>query len=276
MTSLKNINMSFLALLIVLLFSFSGCTSFSPHSFAEKHGFSEQIFVEKTFDITGYLRGKSSILRVYFEGDGKSWLSRSRPSSDPTPHNPISFYLAAADINPAVLYVARPCQFAKDQHRRNCVTQFWTSARFSEPVLHDLNQVLNQAKAMAGAQHLELVGYSGGGAVALLLAARRNDVDLVVTIAGNLDHAFWTSYHHVSPLRDSLNPADYAVQTQNIKQIHIVSSADSIVPPAVSHNYLSKMNDISKVQIVTVHGVKHTGDWSQVVQSILKKIDQHK
>ncbi|SMF34707.1 alpha/beta hydrolase [Desulfovibrio gilichinskyi] len=262
--------------LIFFLFVFSGCTSFSPRLFAEQHGFLEHIFVADTFDIAGYMRGKSSILRVYFEGDGKAWLNRRRPSTNPTPQNPVSFYLAAVDTNPAVLYLARPCQFVEGPHLRSCSTPFWTSARFSEPVIHDLNQALDQAKSLVGAKILELVGYSGGGAVALLLAARRDDVDLVVTIAGNLDHDYWTRYHHVSPLRDSLNPADYAVQNQVIKQVHIVSTEDLIIPPSVSQSYLSKMNETSMVRIVTVHGVKHMDDWSQVVPSILKKVDQHK
>jgi len=272
----KSTKKSWLILLLVLVSSLPSCTpSFSPKSLADQHGFTEHIFHAETFDVMGYLRGDDGLLRVYIEGDGKAWLSQSRPSSDPTPDNPVSFQLAVADDYPAVLYIARPCQFIEGEQRRNCITPFWTSARFSEPVIHDLDQVLDQAKSIASAQRLELVGYSGGGAVALLLAVRRNDVDMVVTIAGNLDHDFWTNIHKVSPLRDSLNPADYAMELQSVEQVHIVSTDDSIVPPSVARSYVSKMSDTLKVQIITVDGVGHTDEWDEVVPGILKTIERN-
>ena len=45
---------------------------------------------------------------------------------------------------------------------------------------------------------IELVGYSGGGAVALLLAVRRHDIVSVRTVAGNLNPEAVNQYHKVS------------------------------------------------------------------------------
>jgi hypothetical protein len=44
--------------------------------------------------------------------------------------------------------------------------------------------------------------------VAALVAARRTDVDRLVTVAGNLDPTAWAVYQHIQPLTGSLNPAD--------------------------------------------------------------------
>ncbi|WP_421902049.1 dienelactone hydrolase family protein [Maridesulfovibrio sp.] len=261
--------LSSLAFVFLLCVFITGCASFDHRSFAEIHGFSGHVFSEENFSIQGYQRGKSQRLRVYIEGDGKAWLSRRRPSSDPTPKNPVAFYLAAEDSSPAVLYLARPCQYVENENRRNCVVPFWTSARFSEYVVNDLNKALDEAKSASGTERLELVGYSGGGALAVLLAARRDDVDLIVTVAGNLDHSFWTDFHKVSPLRHSLNPADVAGKVEHIRQIHIVSADDEVIPEAVCESYLSRMTDRSRAKVIRVEDIEHSGDWRSVVKRFL-------
>lgn len=249
----------------------SGCHGkFSADTFAGHHGFAASVSRCETFDIKWYLRGTGPVLRAYIEGDGRAWLTRRRASSDPTPHDPSSFALAAADASVAVAYLARPCQFTEGGERRNCYPPFWTSARFSEPVINDMSATLDSVMQASGAHRLELVGFSGGGAVALLVAARRDDIDLVVTVAGNLDHAFWTAHHHVSPLRDSLNPADFAVRLQGVSQIHIVSDDDDVIPPTVARSYLGRMGDQSRVRIVTVHGLEHTDNWGGILSSVLE------
>ncbi|MEX2353586.1 MAG: alpha/beta hydrolase, partial [Gammaproteobacteria bacterium] len=48
---------------------------------------------------------------VYIEGDGRAYVSRHRVSADPVPRNPLAFRLAVVDPSPAVIYIARPCQF---------------------------------------------------------------------------------------------------------------------------------------------------------------------
>ncbi|WP_319584072.1 hypothetical protein [uncultured Pseudodesulfovibrio sp.] len=223
----------------------------------------------KYFDLVGYERGTGTTLRVYIEGDGLAWRTRNRPSLDPTPHNPIGLTLASTDSNDAVLYLARPCQYVQGEQRRNCYTPLWTSARFSEPVIAEMNGFLDQAKARAHASRLKLLGYSGGGCVALLLAERRDDVDAVVTVAGNIDHAFWTQWHKVSPLRNSLDPMRDKAALLRIPQLHIVSRDDSVMPPAIAEHYVSQLGNPDSIRIITVEGVDHTGDWQDVVPGIL-------
>ena len=59
-------------------------------------------------------------------------------------------------------------------------------------------------KRDAGAAKVILVGYSGGGAIAVLLAARRLDVAGVITVSADLDLAYWTQRDGLAPLSGSL------------------------------------------------------------------------
>lgn len=259
-----------LAILALFLF-LPGCSGrFPADSFAEQNGFTDHVAEGETFDVRWFLRGGGEVLRVYIEGDGLAWLTPRRPSSDPTPREAAAFRLAASDAAPAVAYLARPCQFVEGDARRGCSPVFWTSARFSEPVIRDMDAALGRAKRASGASALELVGYSGGGAVALLTAARRNDVRFVVTVAGNLDHAFWTRLHRVSPLRGSLNPADFADRLRGIRQVHLAGGEDDVVPPAVAESYLRRLGEPDRVRLVVVPGADHSGGWERALRSVLE------
>ena len=92
--------------------------------------------------------------------------------------------------------------------RRSCVQKYWTGYRFALEVIEASNITVSQLKARYAADNIRLVGYSGGGAVAAFIAARRNDVVQLVTVAGNIDPAAWTKRHRMSQLSGSLNPAD--------------------------------------------------------------------
>lgn len=258
-----------LLLLGVLALLLAGCFRASPAELASSGALRAVSFSGKYFDMVGYERGAGATLYVYIEGDGKAWVTRSRPSVDPTPTNPIGLRLASVDTHEAVFYLPRPCQYVEGEHRRNCAIPFWTSARFSEPVVSEMNAFLDQAKARAKATRLKLLGYSGGGCIALLLAERRNDVDVVVTVAGNVDPAFWTRWHNVSPLRDSLNPLDRAAALQQVQQLHIVSDEDSIMPPEIVRHFVANLPSSKQVEIVQVNDIAHTGDWQDVVPGIL-------
>ncbi len=145
------------------------------------------------FTLYGLLRparsGGAGRLHVYIEGDGHAWENTRTPSSDPTPHSDVTLRLAAADPTAcAVLYLARPCQYTRVLSPA-CATRYWTDARFAPEVISATNAAIDRAKAQTGAQRVVLVGFSGGGAVAVLAATLRDDVAFLGTVAGNLDHA---------------------------------------------------------------------------------------
>ena len=78
-----------------------------------------------------------------------------------------------------------------------------------------------------------LIGFSGGGALAMLLAEHVPDTVAVVTIAGNLDVAAWTAHHHYAPLRQSLDPALRPALPPHVLQLHLQGGRDEVVPPAI-------------------------------------------
>lgn len=233
-------------------------------SMGEGAGFAVTRFDTPFFVLYGQLRpGQGPVLYVYIEGDGFSWATRSRPSSDPTPKNPVGLRLAMADPSQApVLYLARPCQYVENADRRMCTVNFWTSGRFAPEVIDSLNNAVSQAMERTGAQQVALLGYSGGGGVAALLAARRSDVAFLGTVAGNVDHQAWTAHHSISPMRHSLNPLDVASQLRHLPQRHLSSSADSIVPPLVSAGFCRKAERVQSC--VVIDGMEHNGHWEDV------------
>lgn len=202
-------------------------------------------------------------LTVYVEGDGFAWITPTRLSDDPTPRQPIALALAAADPAANVVYVARPCQFVTGRHRRNCDPAYWSSARFAEEVVAAMDKVVEHFLAAGGTKGVKLVGYSGGGAVAVLLAARRGDVRQLVTVAGVLDTRVWTDLDGSTPLVHSLNPADVAQQVAGIPQVHFVGAKDEVVPAAVARAYAARSPAARRPEVRVVPGQGHECCWAE-------------
>ncbi|MDA0231826.1 MAG: alpha/beta hydrolase [Proteobacteria bacterium] len=239
-------------------------------------GFSTQILRGDAFELqTFYRAGPSSAaasgpaLRVYIEGDGFAWISRYRISPDPTPRNPVGLKLAAADHTSAVFYIARPCQFIGVGRNPNCTQKYWTSHRFAPEVIASTSAVIDQAKKIAGATVIELVGFSGGGAVAVLVAARRSDVASIRTVAGNLDHVTLHRRKEVPPLTGSLNAVDVAAQVAAIPQIHYVGAEDEIIGAYVAKSYRHRAGTSNCIAIQTISGASHTGGWDEIWPSLV-------
>lgn len=202
-------------------------------------------------------------LHVYIEGDGLAWISRSQPSSDPTPTNPTMLHMASADpYSGPVLYLARPCQYVSGTNARLCQQKYWTNARFAPEVVQSMDEAINQAKNLTNATQVSLVGYSGGGGIATLIAARRDDVSFLGSVAGNLDHKTWTEYHHVSPMTGSLNPLDVAQDVQGIPQLHLSSPTDSVIPPSISARFCKALGRMQPCK--SVPGISHGGAWETI------------
>ncbi|HEX4869799.1 MAG TPA: hypothetical protein VFV15_03625 [Moraxellaceae bacterium] len=198
-------------------------------------------------------------LHVYIEGDGLAWLSISMPSPDPTPVNPVALQLAARDPGCNVLYLGRPGQYAGG----GVDARYWLGGRFAPEVVAAYEAVVRQVAAGRHASALRLTGYSGGGAVAALLAARLHAAGLpveLVTVAGNLDTDTWTRRRKLSPLRDSLNPATEAPVLASVPQLHLTGRDDSQVPGWVLDAYLARLPDRGCVRVVEV-AAGHAGPW---------------
>ena len=217
------------------------------------------------------LESRPDRLVVYIESDGFAWRRKGILSSDPTPKNPVALKLAARDPRPAVLYIARPCQYLDLQDLKDCPSKYWSSHRYADEVISSINDAIDRSMKHAGASTVDLVGYSGGGDIAALVAARRFDVTSLVTVAANLDIDAWTRLHDVSPLTGSLNAADVAEHIQNIPQYHFVGTSDKIVPMPVTESYLKRITDRSHVMIERITGFDHKCCWVDTWPELLCK-----
>lgn len=239
---------------------------------AAQKGWRASTITADSFDLLSY--GPSAeaglapggTLTVYIEGDGLAWVTASTPSDDPTPREPVALQMALAQPDGAAVYLARPCQYTMTEGAaasRACAQRYWTDARFAEPVIQAQSQALDQLKRRHGAIRLVLVGYSGGGAVATLLAARRSDVVALVTVAGNLDHRAWTRLHGVRSLDASLNPIDEAHKLSHLAQWHLAGDQDRVVPPSIARAFVSSLGEGAQATVLVEPGFGHACCWAQ-------------
>ncbi len=200
-------------------------------------------------------------LNIYIEGDGFAWTSRRRQSDDPTPTDPVALRLAIQDPSANVVYLARPCQYIPKAERNRCQEHHWSTNRFSEPMIAAMDQAIDDLVARAATTGVNLIGYSGGGAVAALVAARRQDVQTLRTVAGNLDLTAFTAYHNTTPLAGSLNPSDFASELASLPQRHFIVEDDRIVPRKIVRKYLSRMPNQNCVGVTSVENATHQSGW---------------
>lgn len=196
-----------------------------------------------SFDLQTWRRddGRPGPLFVYVEGDGLAYLDARTPSSDPTPSDPVALRLAAADPGPAVLYIARPCQFAAGRADPRCSVRAWTTGRFAADVVASVDDVVARERLRHPGRALVLVGYSGGGVIAALVAARRSDVTLLVTVAAPLDVADWTRRLGVSPLDGTPLSLDRLDRLSRVRTVAFAGRQDKIVPVASVASAVDKL-----------------------------------
>jgi predicted alpha/beta hydrolase family esterase len=212
--------------------------------------------------IVGMLRANSvaaapDILWVVIEGDGRAWLSMREPSRDPTPIDAVGWRLAKDLSGNAVLYLARPCQFLSSAELQICSVSDWTDARFSEKWVARMNAAIDEAKNTTHARRVALAGYSGGGVLAALIAARRTDVRELVTVAAPLDHAAWTALHKVTPLAASLSVLPVKKKLFRLPQVHLAGAEDEVVPSDLLWNFLRDYPADAPVELLVLPGIDH-------------------
>ena len=147
--------------------------------------------------------------------------------------------LARADASGSAVNQARPGQSVQGPSFRHCHTRHWTSHRFAPELIDAMDQALDQLVTAFGSHELVLIGYSGGGAMAALLAARPNDVAALVSVAGVLDTTTWAAETRTDELTGSLNPAAFAQRLRDLPQWHFAGERDTVVPARVLDAFLA-------------------------------------
>ncbi len=203
------------------------------------------------------LRDRAPVLRVYIEHDGTPWVEPTRVSNDPTPRSPVALELMARDAGPRVL-LGRPCYFEPNADP-GCGPLLWTHRRYSPEVIGSMVAALRALLARYSIRRVVLIGFSGGGTLAWLMARQLPETVAVVTIAANLDVDRWAELHGYSPLSGSLNPALLPPLPDGITQLHYAGGRDVNVPPAI---VLAFARHHPEARVVVIAEFEHECCWS--------------
>ena len=260
--------------LLILCLALTGCQSWQ--SLAQDHQlrdtlvdtglFTHRILLNNAGVRAQQAPSTDSVLwHVYIEGDGRPVTENGHPSRDPTPHQLVLLPVMAKDPEPAI-YLGRPCYFATGDQR--CNPADWTLERYSNVTVDSLKRaLLTQIHPQDG---VVLIGHSGGGTLAMLLAPRLPMTRAVITLAGNLDVGAWVAANHYTPLPDCLDPAQQPPLPPHIRQWHFAGSHDDIIKPewiqAVSRRQ-------PNARFILVKSGDHHHPWSRLLPQWLR---QHK
>ena len=203
--------------------------------------------------------GGADQLTFLIESDGARWPSIDTPPKDPTPSSSVMIAIARLEAKHGrVIYLGRPCQYLTRLESAGCSINLWTQARFGEQAIDAIDQSISILVQKYGANKINLVGHSGGGVAALLVAARRSDVQCVVTFASPLYLRRWTTLMGVSELTESTDPSDHFAALERIRQTHFAGSADSTVPPEV----FAGGNAKTSFPVAVLPGFNHYSPWA--------------
>ncbi len=235
--------------------------------------FTKKEIAAAPFMLTSFERVQApgSEVHVYIEGDGLAWVGKRTPSLDPTPKDPVALKLAAQDESSNVIYLARPCQYSKLTTDGPCPQKYWTSHRFAPEVIETMNTALDDIKARYKITGFNLIGFSGGANVAALLAAKRDDVLSLRTVAGNLDHMLLHQIHGVSQIPASLNAKDIAQTISHIPQYHFIGGKDDVVTPAIAQSFTNASGKTDCIRSEIVPGVSHNAGWVSLWPALLQR-----
>ena len=205
---------------------------------------------------------------VYIESDGAPWRFPDEPPLDPTPLRPVVLRMSIADPSSAVAYLGRPCQYLTAAELGRCDPALWMRGRFRDEAVGAMNAAVDSLKRTYGAAEVSLVGYSGGGTMAALIAARRNDVTCLVTIAAPLDTRAWTEAIGVSALNLSLNPADEVDRLRNVRQTHFRGVRDKAVPAATIRRFL---DGAPQANVIDIDRFDHRCCWDDEWKDLMRR-----
>ncbi len=214
---------------------------------------------------------KGGSAKIYIEGETDNWITDRKLSFNPTPREPVGIKLASYDSAPNVIWIARPCQYQGLDDKSCENNDYWGSAQFAPEVIASYHQALDDIKQRYGISSFELVGYSGGGVIAALLAAERDDVTSLRTVATPLDHMAFTQIHKLESWNKSKNPIDQADRLATIPQRHFIGAQDQLVPPAIYTSYARSIGNDNCMSVTLVEDADHVRNWATKWPELLKE-----
>ena len=254
--------------LLLHLFLLLACSSPGQRidALANQSGMTKQVREGLNFRHVIYARPvpNSPNLHIYLDGDGSPWLHGRYIARDPTPKDPLALRLAARDDQADSVYLGRPCYIGLFKEPL-CEGSLWTSARYSDAVVRSMAAAAQALIEERAAKSVTLIGYSGGGSMAMLMLEYMVSVDAVVTVAANLDVESWSAYHGYLPLTGSRNPCE-ATYSKAIQFRHFAGEKDSNVPLQQTMDFVAKHGG----ELVVLPGFAHRCCWQDQWPALLK------
>jgi hypothetical protein len=219
----------------------------------------ELLSLEANFD-------RKRVLHIYIEGDGQPWIN-DKIAMDPGPFNLIALSLMKKD-SAASLYLGRPCYFQSlTRQQDKCRPSLWSRARYSQQIVDLMVNALLSHPDLAGFEEWVLIGHSGGGTLAYLMAQHLPKVEKVVAVSSNLDVSAWVDYHGYAPLDQSLDPARM-LSGKPLQLFYLTGGQDTNVPFQLNQDFLRANN----ARIIRREKYNHLCCWEQEWSAILQQL----
>jgi poly(3-hydroxybutyrate) depolymerase len=133
-------------------------------------------------------------------------------------------------------------------------------------------EAANQISRQYGAETVQLVGYSGGGAIVVGMRSCTDRLNLVTTIAGNLDPAAWTDHHGYSALHGESLIGGARSMRVGVTEVHWQCADDENIPPEITDKYFTARPE-AKRQIV--ESCTHASGWQQYFSEMVETGTTH-
>lgn len=210
---------------------------------------------------------------VYIEGDGTPWIDETIAADDPTPRTPVAMPAMIEGPRPAI-FLGRPCYFgvgdvaAPPAAGRRCSPIWWTHRRFAPEVIESMAAALRRIVAANGWQRrpINLVGFSGGGTLAVLMAPRVPRLCAVVTLASPLDTDEWTRSRRYSTLEGSVNPASRPPLPVSVAQLHLRGALDRVVAADNGAEFRRRNPAAEFRTLPLAHGREWIAAWREILR----------
>ena len=240
---------------------------------AKKYGFTAEVIYSKFPIQIFYKNYKSKHAVIYLEGDGLVINIRGEVAQNPTPTDPMALKLASVDnCEISKIVINRPFQYTD---RKNANSKYWTTARYCHDVIQSIYDVIKICQTRFNFETIEIVAYSGGASVALLLSPKFDNLTKITSFAGNLDHVNWTKYHEAQPLSESLDPLQNKTLLAKISQNHFVGESDDNTTVELARIYKQKISS-DNITIVPIPGFSHDSNWQEIWKEQIKVEDKSK
>jgi hypothetical protein len=252
--------------LLIVTFMLAGCAN-SPAktirlAFLEQGEIVQSIFKHRVLILNHEL--EVATLAIFIEGDGLPWINEKHIAKDPTGSTPLMLQLMNRYKEPAI-YIGRPCYYQVNDPK--CHHRYWTSHRYSELVVKSITNIIATQINSRAVERLILIGHSGGGVIASLVACRLKPPTRLVTISANLDIDEWTKHHEWTPLKGSINPANDSSICSHTTQRHLHGAKDKQTPMNLNTKYYERHH----IKPIIIENANHS-NWLQFWPQILDEI----